>query len=210
MTRFPERTQAAVLVVDAQTGVGAPLGGLDRVVAAIAEVVARARLAGVPVVWARRQGPGLVVGEPGWQLVDELVPEPGELQLDHSWDDAFIETGLAEALGTLDAGRLWLAGFGSDAGVLHTYLGALHRGFDVTLIEDAHAAAPADFDGCSYSASEIVGFVNRIVWRDLAPEVTGDLMAAANVEFAADEPDDDELIALAEAEVAADEAAELP
>lgn len=210
MTRFPERAGAALLVVDAQVGIAAGLSAVAAVSTTIADVVARARLAGVPLVWTRRRSAELEIGEPAWQLVDELVPEPGEVQVDHIWDDAFIETDLAGVLGTLDAGRLLLAGFGSDAAVLHSYLGALHRGFDVTLIEDAHAAADAEFDGCRWSAAEVAGFVNRIVWRDLAPQVTGDLVAAANLEFAADEPDDEELIALADAEVAdAEDAAEL-
>ena len=203
MSRFPERDASALVVVDAQQGPAAALAGVTAVLDAIADLVARARLAGVPVVWLRRVDAELRPGEPGWQLCDLLASEPGELLIDHAWDDGFIATDLADALGGLSAGRLWLAGLGSETAVLQTYLGALYRGFDVTLIEDAHAATDVEFDGCELSASQVVALVNRIVWRDQAPDVSGDLMACANVVFSADELDDLEIIALAQEEATA-------
>ena len=203
MSRFPERDASALVVVDAQQGPAAALAGVTAVVDAIADLVARARLVGVPVVWLRRVDAELRPGEPGWQLCDLLASEPGELLIDHAWDDGFIATDLADALGGLSAGHLWLAGLGSETAVLQTYLGALYRGFDVTLIEDAHAAADVEFDGCELSASQVVALVNRLVWRDQAPDVSGDLMACANVVFSADELDDLEIIALAQEEATA-------
>ena len=203
MSRFLERDASALVVVDAQQGPAAALAGVAAVLDAIADLVARARLAGVPVVWLRRVDAELRPGEPGWQLCDLLASEPGELLIDHAWDDGFIATDLADALGGLSAGHLWLAGLGSETAVLQTYLGALYRGFDVTLIEDAHAAADVEFDGCELSASQVVALVNRIVWRDQAPDVSGDLMACANVVFSADELDDLEIIALAQEEATA-------
>ena len=203
MSRFLERDASALVVVDAQQGPAAALAGVTAVLDAIADLVARARLAGVPVVWLRRVDAELRPGEPGWQLCDLLASEPGELLIDHAWDDGFIATDLADALGGLSAGHLWLAGLGSETAVLQTYLGALYRGFDVTLIEDAHAAADVEFDGCELSASQVVALVNRLVWRDQAPDVSGDLMACANVVFSADELDDLEIIALAQEETTA-------
>ena len=203
MSRFPERDASALVVVDAQQGPAAALAGVTAVLDAIADLVARARLAGVPVVWLRRVDAELRPGEPGWQLCDLLASEPGELLIDHAWDDGFIATDLADALGGLSAGHLWLAGLGSETAVLQTYLGALYRGFDVTLIEDAHAATDVEFDGCELSASQVVALVNRLVWRDQAPDVSGDLMACANVVFNADELDDLAIIALAQEETTA-------
>ena len=203
MSRFPERDASALVVVDAQQGPAAALAGVTAVLDAIADLVARARLAGVPVVWLRRVDAELRPGEPGWQLCDLLASEPAELLIDHAWDDGFIATDLADALGGLSAGHLWLAGLGSETAVLQTYLGALYRGFDVTLIEDAHAATDVEFDGCELSASQVVALVNRIVWRDHAPDVSGDLMACANVVFNADELDDLAIIALAQEETTA-------
>ena len=203
MSRFLERDASALVVVDAQQGPAAALAGVTAVLDAIADLVARARLAGVPVVWLRRVDAELRPGEPGWQLCDLLASEPGELLIDHAWDDGFIATDLADALGGLSAGHLWLAGLGSETAVLQTYLGALYRGFDVTLIEDAHAATDVEFDGCELSASQVVALVNRIVWRDHAPDVSGDRRACANVVFSADELDDLEIIALAQEETTA-------
>ena len=203
MSRFLERDASALVVVDAQQGPAAALAGVTAVLDAIAALVARARLVGAPVVWLRRVDAELRPGEPGWQLCDLLASEPGELLIDHAWDDALIPTDLADALGGLSAGHLWLAGLGSETAVLQTYLGALYRGFDVTLIEDAHAATDVVFDGCELSAYQVVALVSRIVWRDLAPDVSGDLMACANVVFNADELDDLAIIALAQEETTA-------
>lgn len=200
MSRFPGRTASVLVVVDAQQAIAAELAGRARLGRVLADLVSRARLAGTPVIWLRRRSAELRVGRPGWLFVDELVPEPAELLVDHHWDDAFIDTGLAEELAGLGAGHLWLAGYGSDTAVLHTYLGALHRGFDVTLIEDAHAAPDAEFDAVRWPAEVSQAFVNRVVWRDLEPDVTGNLMAAANVEFAGQVMDDEQVIAQAEAE----------
>lgn len=200
MNRFPERTASALVVVDAQQGLATTLPGGTQVVEVIAGLVARARLAGLPVLWLRRVDAGLRPGESAWQLSDTLASEPGEPLLDHHWDDGFTETDLADALGGLRAGHFWLAGLGSDTTVLQTYLGALRRGFDVTLVEDAHTAPDVEFDGCRLTSAQVVAFVNHLVWRDLAPDVTGVLVSAANLAFAPDELDDLEIIAQAEAE----------
>ncbi len=138
MSRFPERHNSALLVVDAQQGTTSGLPGVNLVIDTIADLVARARLAGTVVIWLRRVDAALRPGEADWQLADPLASEPTETQIDHEWDDAFIETGLADVLGGLGVGHVWLAGVASDTAVLQTYSGALQRGFDVTLVEDAH------------------------------------------------------------------------
>lgn len=208
MSRFPERTASVLVVADAQQGPADSLPGGASVVEVIADLVARARLAGVPVLWLRRLDADLRPGDPAWQLSDALSSEPGELLVNHAWDDGFVQTDLFDALGGLAAGHLWLVGLGSDTVVLQTYLGALQRGFDVTLVEDAHTAAGVGFDDCRISARQVVTFVNHLVWRDLAPDVTGNLMSAANVVFAAGDPDDLAIIAQADAEGAELEDAE--
>jgi len=205
---IPDLEASALLVVDAQAGVAAGMPRADGVIAVIAGVVDRARLAGVPVVWLRRTDADLRVGEPGWQVVDALAPEPAEQLVDHAWDDAFADTDLAHVVSVvLEAGHCWIVGLGSDAGVLRTYLGAQHRGLAVTLVEDAHCAADVEFDGCRFSARQVAAFVNRLAWRDVSPGVTGDLVSSATIEFADDGPDDTELIARAEEETAAIEQA---
>ena len=199
MSRFPQRTASALVIVDAQQHFAEQIPGSVNTLVVMADLVARARLAAVPVIWLRRVDAALRVGEPGWQLADELTPIPGETLIDHRWDDGFIDTDLAGELEAAEAGQLWLAGLGSDHGVLQTYLGAVHRGWDVTLIEDAHLAAPARFDDCDFSGRQLAAFVNRMVWLDLDPDVTGNLVAAANVDFGSvDEPDDLDLISQAE------------
>ncbi len=120
MSRFPERHNSALLVVDAQQGTTSGLPGVNLVIDTIADLVARARLAGTVVIWLRRVDAALRPGEADWQLADPLASEPTETQIDHEWDDAFIETGLADVLGGLGVGHVWLAGVASDTAVLQT------------------------------------------------------------------------------------------
>ncbi|GAB2489798.1 hypothetical protein GCM10027030_24850 [Luteococcus sediminum] len=76
MTTFTSRTGDALLVVDVQVDVMARCWQPHRVVETIADLVARARIAGTPVVWVRHQESGLDAASPGWQVVPELVPAP--------------------------------------------------------------------------------------------------------------------------------------
>ena len=138
MTTLADRSATALLVVDVQCGVveGAPRR--DEVVAAIAGLVDRARAEGTPVVWVRHHDDGLVEGSDAWQLVDELVPAPGEAIVEKSYGDSFEATDLEAVLAERRVGRLVVAGAQTDACIRSTLHGALVRGYDTVLVADAH------------------------------------------------------------------------
>ena len=69
---------AALLVVDVQTGVVAEAWERDRVVANVALAVDRARAAGLAVIWVQHGTTSCSPVWSAWQWVPELQPLPSE------------------------------------------------------------------------------------------------------------------------------------
>ncbi|WP_394275062.1 isochorismatase family protein [Luteococcus sp.] len=209
MTTFTSRTGDALLVVDVQVDVMARCWQPHRGVETIADLVARARIAGTPVVWVRHQESGLDAASPGWQVVPELVPEPGEIVVDKRWGDSFSHTDLDDVLAEARASHLWITGAQSDSCVHSTAMGALHRGYDVTLIEDAHTTREGSYEQLHFTAEQLVALANRLVWTTNLPEVDARVCRAAEVCFRpADRMDDEDRIEALEADEQAEQDAE--
>ncbi len=139
MTTLTGRPNAALLVIDAQNGVLAAADARDSVLANIAVLVARARTDGVPVIWVQHADDGLPRGSEEWQLVPELSRLDGEPLVHKSYGDSFEATDLEQLLAAQAVGRLVVAGAQSDGCVRATIHGAFTRGYDVTLVTDAHS-----------------------------------------------------------------------
>ncbi|MGO4958088.1 isochorismatase family protein [Luteococcus sp. Sow4_B9] len=201
MSLFPGRTGDALLVVDVQVGVMASLWQSRRVIDTISDLVGRARVAGTPVVWVRHQSAGFTPGSDEWQIVPELIPEMGEPVIDKRHGDAFAETDLEDVLASLGAGHVWLVGAQSDFCVRSTLFGALYRGLDVTLVEDAHTTEDASYENLPLPAELLVATINRLAWTTRLPGVSSRVATASEVVFSpASRMDDDEKIEAIEAE----------
>ncbi|HEY0859272.1 MAG TPA: isochorismatase family protein [Albitalea sp.] len=131
-------SNSALLVVDVQAGVVAKAWDRDRIVGNVSLAVRRAREAGVPVVWVQHHDGELKRDSPDWQWVPELEPLSEELHVHKSYNSAFEGTGLQSELERLGVARLFLAGAATNWCIRATAYGALERGFDVTLLSDAH------------------------------------------------------------------------
>lgn len=129
---------SALLVVDVQVGVVAQAWDRDRIVANVALAVRKARESGLPVIWVQHHDDELKRDSPDWQWVPELEPRPDELRIHKNYNSAFENTELQSELDRLDVSRLFLAGAATNWCIRATAYGALDRGFDVTLISDAH------------------------------------------------------------------------
>jgi nicotinamidase-related amidase len=138
MTTLDNRPNTALLVVDVQNGVVKGASGRDDVVANIGALVERARREEVPVVWVQHSSEALVEGADAWQIVPELSPDAAESLVAKTHGDSFEATILETVLSDLGVGRLVVVGAQTDACVRSTLHGAFVRGYDVTLVSDAH------------------------------------------------------------------------
>lgn len=138
MTTLPDRPKTALLVIDVQNDVVADAHDRDQVVANIAALVDKARAGEVPVVWVQHSGDDLPMGSDGWQYVPELKPDEREPIVPKRYPDAFEETDLDALLAERKVGHLVVAGAQSDECIRATLHGAVVRGYDATLVGDAH------------------------------------------------------------------------
>ena len=138
MTTLENRSKTALLVIDVQNGVVEGAHERDAVVANVGSLVEKAREAQVPVVWVQHSDEHLIKGSDNWQIVPELTPGEEEPLVEKSYGDSFEDTTLETVLSGLGVGRLVVAGAQTDECIRSTLHGAFVRGYDATLVSDAH------------------------------------------------------------------------
>jgi len=173
----------ALLVIDVQVDVVADDWHRDEVVANIASLVTKARAAGVPVIWVRHSSPMLTMGTDGWQIVPELVPNPGEPIIEKKYGDSFEDTNLKEVLDGLNAKHIVITGADTIACVISTSFGAFVRGYDVTLVSDGHTTADLSAYGLP-APEQAIALINTIWQRRFAPGREANITTAAELSFA--------------------------
>lgn len=182
MTTLENRPNTALLVVDVQTGVvdGSPLR--DEVVANIDSLVAKARTESIPVVWVQHSDPGMTVGSDAWQIVPELSPDAAEPNIRKHYGDSFEDTDLETVLAGLGVGRLIVTGAQTDACIRSTLHGAIVRGYDATLVSDAHTTEDHTQWGAPGPA-EVIAHTNLYWSHQSAPGRHGGTVATDAVVF---------------------------
>lgn len=131
-------SNSALVVVDVQVGVVAPAWDRDRILSNVVLAVRRARAAGISIVWVQHHDEELPRDSAAWQWVPELEPRAGELRIHKSHNSSFESTELSAELDRLGVSRIFLAGAATNWCIRATAYGALERGYDLTLLSDAH------------------------------------------------------------------------
>jgi nicotinamidase-related amidase len=184
MTTLVNRPRTALLVIDVQTGVVAGAYDRDNVIANIGTLVGKARAADVDVIWVQHNSDDLPVGSESWQYVPELVRLESEALVQKAYGDSFEETDLESVLAARGVGRLLVAGAQTDECIRSTLHGAIARGYDATLIGDAHTTE----DLSSYGApppDKVIAHTNLYWHGHKAPGRTAGTVSTADVDFAA-------------------------
>jgi nicotinamidase-related amidase len=182
MTTLDNRPKTALLVVDVQTGVVAGAHARDAVVQNIAELVDRARREDVPVIWVQHDDDDLERGSDDWEIVVELKPEDAEPIIEKNYGDSFEATNLETVLSDLGIGRLVVVGAQTDACIRSTLHGAFVRGYDATLVGDAHTTEDQSAWGAP-PPDAVIAHTN-LYWKyQRAPGRTAGTVETKDVDF---------------------------
>ena len=144
MATVREGNQGVLVIVDVQVGVVREAWDAPRVIKNIARTVERARDQGVPVIWVQHSSDELPLGSEPWQWVPELKPAANEARIDKQFESSFEHTKLDEELAKIGATHITLAGAMTNWCIRATAYGALDRGYDLTLVKDAHTTSNID------------------------------------------------------------------
>ena len=184
MATVRDGNQAVLLVVDVQVGVVSNAWEAERVVSSVARSVKRARAAGVPVLWVQHSDEELPRGSDVWRFVSELSPAADEPIVHKHYNSSFEETNLEAELGRLAATHIILAGAATNWCVRATAYGALDRGYDLTLLSDAHTTEDLVVaDGRIIKAADVVDELNAVMNWISFPGRTSTTALSGEVDF---------------------------
>jgi nicotinamidase-related amidase len=123
-----------------------------------------------------------VQGSDGWQCVPELTRQESEPLVHKTFGDSFEATDLEDVLAGAGIGRLVVTGAQTDACIRSTIHGAFARGYDVTLVGDAHTTE--DLTAYGAPAPEQVIAHTNLYWQfQAAPGRTAGVAETKDVSF---------------------------
>jgi len=184
MATIREGSKAVLVVVDVQVGVMSEAWDAARVIRNVARTVERARSEVVPVIWVQHCSDELPVGSAQWRWVPELAPADGEVLIHKRFNSSFEQTSLESELARLGATHIVLAGAASNWCIRATAYGALERGYDLTLVKEAHTTGSMQLeDGVTIEAANVVKELNiAMTWLEYPGRKNG-AAAAGDVSF---------------------------
>ncbi len=185
MATVRDGDKAVLVVVDVQVGVMASAWEAERVIGQVSVAVQRARDHGVPVFWVQHTNDELPTGSADWQWVPALVPGPRETLIHKRFNSAFEETSLNDELARAGATHLVLAGAATNWCIRATAYGALDRGYDLTLVRDAHTTQSIQLDdGTVIEAAHVIRELNiAMTWLEY-PGLRNGTASANDLDFA--------------------------
>ncbi|OTP70606.1 Isochorismatase [Caballeronia sordidicola] len=182
MTTLANRPNTALVVIDLQNEVVANAYRRHQVLDSVRILIEKARSARAPVVWVRHADQELHAGSEAWQIVSELVPARGEAIIEKSYRDAFEGTDLEQVLAALGVGKLIVAGAQTDMCIRSTLHGALVRGYDATLVGDAHTTEDMTQRGAPPPAA-VIRHTNLYWSNQKAPGRSGAVIETKDIDF---------------------------
>jgi nicotinamidase-related amidase len=156
----------ALLLIDIQRGLVDSPEGLhqaDAVIGRCADLLRRARAAGLPIIHVQHyeEGPGsdLPRLSAAWMHHPAVAPIGGEPVFEKTTSSAFIDGALDRHLRSAGIDHLVIAGLQTDYCIDTNCRVARNLGYRVTLASDAHST----YDGSGLTAAQIIAHHNRIL-----------------------------------------------
>jgi nicotinamidase-related amidase len=184
VTTLENRPNTALLVVDVQNGVVRGNYERDAVVANIERIVEKARLEQIPVVWIQDSCEPRTRGSDIWEIVPELTPIDADPHVDKKYGDSFEDTRLESVLSGFGVGRVFVVGAQTDACIRSTIHGAFVRGYDTTLVSDAHTTEDQTAWGAP-PPDKVIAHTNLYWAEQAAPGRTAQVVETKHVDFGA-------------------------
>lgn len=156
----------ALIVIDFQNAVLSepPAWQADTVLERIAGLIARARTAGVPVIYVQHDtaGSDWEAGTHGWQFPALIAPQPQDHVSAKNSCDAFRQTGLQQHLAQAGITTIYVCGYATEFCIDTSVRRAASLELATVVISDAHTTR----DRPHLAAPAIVEHHNW-VWRQL-------------------------------------------
>lgn len=147
----------ALMIVDAQVAVMRGAWQSNEVLQRLYQAVSHARAAHMPIIWVQHDDDELVANTNDWAWAPPLCPASDELLIRKHFNSAFENTPLEEHLSSWGITHIVLAGAATNWCIRATAYGALDRGYDLTLIADAHTTKALDLgDGRGVDAADLI------------------------------------------------------
>ncbi|MGA2472238.1 MAG: isochorismatase family protein [Acidimicrobiales bacterium] len=182
MTTLENRPHTALLVIDVQNGVVEGAHRRDAVVANVGSLVEKAEAGAGP----RRVGPALrrAFDEGERRLADGPRAGSGRrgAAREKTYGDAFEDTTLETVLSGLGVGRLVVVGAQTDTCIRSALHGALTRGYDATLVSDAHTTEDLTAWGAP-PPDQVIAHTNLYWTHQTAPGRTAGAVETGAVDF---------------------------
>ncbi|WP_028535656.1 cysteine hydrolase family protein [Paludibacterium yongneupense] len=149
----------ALLIIDVQVGVvegELRAARLDSVLENLNLAIAKARQRGYPVIFVQHEEEELQRGSEAWQLHPGLARAEGDVSIYKRYGDSFCETDLARLLTDKEISTIWMGGCATDFCLDSTLRNAVSRGYQVTVIRDAHTT----FSAFALGAEQVIDHFN--------------------------------------------------
>ncbi|MFB7141464.1 cysteine hydrolase family protein [Gottfriedia sp. NPDC056225] len=154
--------KTALFVIDVQAFMfneSDPVYNGEKLLHNIKILIDKARASNTPIFYIQHseEGSPLEYGTPGWEIQSDIAPSETDIIIHKETPDSFFKTNLSEELSKLDIHHLVMAGIQTELCVDTTTRSAFGKGYEVTLITDAHSTWNSD----GLSAEQIIHHHNQ-------------------------------------------------
>ena len=161
-----------LLVIDMQKGiVDEELYAFDTFMGRTARLIDAARKNNVEVIFVQHDagpGSGLTAGDSGFEIIDEVHPEPGEKVFVKTINSCFGNRDFREYMERQEDKRLMIIGLQTNYCIDATVKSAFERGFGVIIPEGTNTT----FDNDYMTGETTVRYYHEDVWEEIADIVT--------------------------------------